>query len=110
MKLKELSILVGQTITNVSNDNDYSLRISLSSGKMIDLELSDEGPQNDSHAWISSFDLDIIKNQEIIEAYEESKDSSHAHLILKTKDHMGSITITHEHNGYYDFSYDLIEV
>jgi len=62
---------------------------------------------NDSWAFLQSADLISIANQEIIDI-EEVSDSYGATIKIFTKDNFGTITIVHEQNGYYGFSYDLI--
>lgn len=63
---------------------------------------------NDSWAYLKSADLLQIANQEIIDIEEES-DSYGATVKIITKDNFGTLIIVHDQNGYYGFSYDLVQ-
>ena len=64
---------------------------------------------NDSWAFLQSADLLAIANQEIIDIEEESN-SYGATIKIFTKDNFGTLIIIHEQNGYYGFSYDLVQI
>lgn len=108
-KLQEISVIKGHVIEGVKTTDDY-VEIETRSGISFLIELSDEGPQNDSHASFEKVEISNLIGKNITEAYEESYDSSHAVLILKAGKKQGSIKIVHDHNGYYSFSYHLREL
>lgn len=65
---------------------------------------------NDSNAYIDFIqNLDKILNQEIIEVIEDCE-SYGAEITLKTRENSCVIQINHDHNGYYGFSYELLEL
>ena len=77
-----------------------------------ELIIEDEGDGgDDSHAFLESVDgINTILNQKII-SVDESYDSSYgASIDIFTHNGRATILITHEHNGYYGFSYELREV
>lgn len=83
-----------------TNNGDYELRI-----------YDDGSYGSDSHAFLSSVrGLDTITGKEIVVVDEESN-RDEAEVKLRTAD--GSeciINITHSHNGYYGFSYELLHI
>ncbi len=111
MKLKEITSLIGEIIESYKiSDGKYSIELFTESGKTFVIELEDEGGGCDSHASIGKVELSDVIGKTIAEAYEESKDSSQAVLIFKTRGkRIGRIELDHEHNGYYNFSYDISE-
>ena len=81
-----------------------------SDGGIYELQIDDDGCGcNDSNAFLSGVrGLDAIAGREIV-AVDEESDSYAAEIKLRTAD--GSecvINITHEQNGYYGFSYELL--
>lgn len=111
MKLTDINILVGEVIKSIDRQDDHALLISLENGRNFRINLYDEGGQNDSHASIGKIDMSEVVGHTISEAYEESKDSCQAILIFKTRGKReGRIELDHDHNGYYNFSYDVEEL
>ena len=108
-KLDDIDIMNGETIVEIEGKiGDQSLRLKCRSGNFYDIEVDDDGPQNDSHAFISEIDMDKIIGREITDARHHGKDTYGVTLNFMTKRlQLGSITIDHKHNGYYGFSYHV---
>lgn len=110
MKKLEFEEIKGKTIVSADawKRKDQSWRFKTNDGDY-ELYISDDGPQNDSFAYIESIlGLESIIGKEIIEVQEES-DSEHAIITLRAKRSKDCIiNINHQHNGYYGFSYELI--
>jgi len=106
-KLTEFSILTGKTIVNVSANKDY-VRFNLLGG-VCDIDLHDDGPQNDSHAFFFNFEaLNSLTDKVVASAVDTEINSDNCEFKLTFTDGT-SITFesVHEHNGYYGYSYQV---
>ena len=109
--MKDIDILIGSTITaHELSSCKKSLEIKTAAGKTFEILVDDEGSGgNDSYAWISSVSLSEVVGHEITTAHHENSNSYGVTLVLKAGDRVGMIEIEHEHNGYYGFSYEVVE-
>ncbi len=109
---KKLSIdaLIGQVIKKVTYDKNNCV-LTMKDGTKYDIRLEDDGggTGNDSYAYFSAVALTSILHRKIISAEETNDDSYGAVFVIKTKNAEGAIVITHEHNGYYGWSYELFK-
>lgn len=105
-KMRDVDIVAGETIVSIDGKvKDESLRLHCHNGVYYDIDVSyDYG--NDSHAFISEISMNSIIGSKIVEAYHEDKDSYGVTLVfVDNNNRKGTITIQHDHNGYYGFSY-----
>lgn len=112
-KLLDIDVLNGETIVSIEGQvKDSFLRLHCKSGKVYDINIEDDGDGgNDSHAFISDIDMDKVIGRKIVDARHEDKDSYGVTLKFMTKEmQLGTITIQHDHNGYYGFSYHVSKV
>ena len=108
--MKDIDILIGSTIVSHEPVDPQDLTINVVGGKTYVIMVDDERcGGNDSHAWIDSVSLSEVIGHEITDAYHEDKSSYGVRLVLKAGDRCGVIEIIHEHNGYYGFSYEVVE-
>lgn len=100
--------LIGKTISGFSlGEQELDLFFKDDTKAHIVLEDDGGGTGNDSHAYFERIDFAEIIGKEIIGVEEQGHTSYGVLLILKTKDGKGEIDITHEHNGYYGFNYEI---
>ncbi len=107
-KMLDVDILKGETITKIEGEiKDSYLRLICKSGNVYDINIDDDSDGgNDSHAYISGIDMDKVIGRKIVDARHEDKDSYGVTLKFMTKEmQLGTITIQHDHNGYYGFKY-----
>ncbi len=106
MKLGELDQLIGETITSY-RDGSFVC----ASGRRFELDIEDDGcGGNDSHAFVSGSDMLPILGRVITDAYPKDCSSYGANLMFEAAGCNGVITIEHDHNGYYGFSWSLREI
>lgn len=105
-KKTECAALIGLTIQSFTPFDSY-LSIVLSDDKVICLTLDDDGPFNDSYAYLGKIDIEEIIGEKIVSADEKDWDSYGGTILLKTARNTGTIEILHDHNGYYGFGYDI---
>jgi hypothetical protein len=110
-KMEDIDIIKGETIVSFTGEgNDSFMTINCESRHHYDIYVDDEGPSNDSHAFISEIDLKNLVGKPIVFAQHEGKNSYGVTLVMKAADGSeGHVTIDHEHNGYYGFSYSVIK-
>ena len=106
-KLTEFSILTGKTIVSVSAEKHY-IRFYLVGG-FCDIDLSDDGPQNDSHAFFVNFEaLNSIVNKVVVSAVDNEINKDNCEFTLTFADGTKIVFESqHEHNGYYGYSYQV---
>lgn len=107
-KKQSFDILIGEKIVKYTHPDKKDSSFSFESDKYrYDLSIDDDGPQNDSHAYINYIsNFDGILNKEIISVNEHSE-SYGAEIKIDTAYSTAEIDINHDHNGYYGFSYEL---
>lgn len=110
MKLGELTQLVGEVITSYRDG-----RFTCASGRRFVLDIQDEGcGGNDSHAYLDDDDMYRVLGFPILAAYPTDASSWGVTLTFESQGGSipvrGTVTITHEHNGYYGFSWELVEI
>ncbi len=110
-KKLDIDALVGKTIASYTFDQ-YLVTFLCADGSRFEIHLEDDGngTGNDSHAWFSGCDLTPLVDRPIVSAHHEDESSEGVNLLLETADTSGFIAITHEHNGYYGFSYEVVPV
>lgn len=109
-KLRDIDQLVGKTIASYTFET-YLVTLTCADSSRYEITLQDDGEGgNDSHASFTGCDLTPILNRPIVEAWAESPPYDGANLMLKTSESDGFIAITHESNGYYGFSYEVVPV
>lgn len=108
-KLDDIDIINGETIIAIEgNVKDKSLRLKCKSGNYYDIDVDDDGPQNDSDAYISEINMDKVIGRQIVDARHDGKSREGVTLKFMTKQlQLGTIEIQHDHNGYYGFSYHV---
>lgn len=106
MRLGDIDQLIGETILSYSDGS-----ITCASGRRFEIDIEDDGcGGNDSHAYLDGSDVEGIYGKTITAAYPKDYSSYGVLLTFEAGDQRGWIQITHEHNGYYGFSYDVREV
>jgi hypothetical protein len=108
-KKGDIDIINGETIIAIEGSvGDKGLRLKCKSGNSYDIDVDDDGPQNDSNAYISAIDMGKVMGRQIVDAQHADKDNEGVVLKFMTKRlQLGTITIQHDHNGYYGFSYSV---
>lgn len=105
-RLGEITQLIGEAIASYGDG-----LIVCVSGRRFEIQLEDDGcGGNDSHAYLDGSDVGGLYGQIITEAYPEDSSSYGVRLVFKASDRRGWIQITHDHNGYYGFSYEVKEI
>lgn len=106
MKLGEITQLIGLTI--VSYDDGTFI---CAGDRRFEIDIEDDGcGGNDSHAFISGSSVGALYGHVITAARTEDDSSDGVCFVLEAGDLRGWVQITHDHNGYYGFSYDIREV
>ena len=106
-KLTEFSILNGKTIVNVFANKDH-VRFNLVGG-ICDIDLYDDGPQNESHAFFANFEpLNSLGNKVVLSAVDNEINQDNCEFTLTFADGTKIVFESqHEHNGYYGYSYEV---
>lgn len=106
-KILSIDQLVGRTlIAYTKAEDDKSIDLVTDSGTYM-LSIMDEGPLNDSNAYIKRIRIAGLFQDKIIRAFERNSSSYGVDLVLETENLVGVIQIKHDHNGYYGFNYEL---
>lgn len=107
-KKHDIDILIGKTISRFDYSPDL-VSFTCTDETRYEVQLEDDGcGGNDSHAFFAGCDLIPILGEPIVDAWHDGESSYGVSLVLKTAKTNGFFTIIHEHNGYYDFSYDVV--
>lgn len=116
-KRGDMDQLVGETITSCEGKaGDEQMTFFCASGKVFTFWLEDDGggTGNDSHAFISGISIPI--GEPITLVTERGRDSYGARFVfgvasVDEEDAAESfyLDVTHEHNGYYGWGYELKE-
>ena len=105
----ELSQLIGETISSYRLENEQLLRITCESGRVFHMALEDDGggTGNDSHAFFQN--VTLITDHKVTAVREEDRDSYGARFVVECEYRAGVIEVVHDHNGYYNFSWEVTE-
>ena len=110
MKTLSIDILIGQTIASFEEVHEQSLLLTLADGKKWVVSIDDDGAGgNESHAFLNGVDLSRVVGHKITEAFERRMKQDGAELVIKAGKYEGFIRIVHESNGYYGWSYEMVE-
>jgi hypothetical protein len=105
-KLIEFSVLNGKKILSVHADKHF-IHFYLENGPYCEIQLDDDGPMNDSHAFFSGFEaLNQLRNKTVksAEVVEINKDNAEFKMVFDDGTHYEFESL-HEHNGYYGYRY-----
>ena len=107
-KLDDVDIVKGETVVSVLGEpNDEELELRCANGNIYNVSVSYEYGC-DSHAFISDISMQPVIGHKIVDAHHEDMDSYGTTLVFVTdQGKRGTIAITHDHNGYYGFSYHV---
>lgn len=108
-KKLDIDALVGHAIVSYTFGPDL-VTFECAGGARFEIHLEDDGngTGNDSHAFFSGCDITPILGHVITAARHEDGSSYGVNLLLESATASAFLAITHEHNGYYGFSYEVV--